>query len=585
MKKQKLFAKTNYKIGTNTLTNLSSGLVLIGKIIVLFLFFVFSFNTSAQKVITVDFENVKGTVKDLQAGNRYFENTSGMLHNEGINTIRTHDIHHALDYEDYSAFWNFDGVSTYTINQDFDPYDPADYTWAKADSVLDLITGYDFDIFFRIGVSYPNPNIFPLPPYDPPVNSENEPFNFSRFASLTKQIVRHYNEGWDNGRYFGINYWELWNEPGGLFWNGTPMQFYQMYKAVVDTVKNYAPGIFIGAPGAVPITTIGGKPEYRENFINFCAQNNLPLDFYSWHIYGYKNPYGIKEFADTIRSILDEKGYTEAENIITEINSTLDSSLDTLAGSPYGAAYYLSTLLTAQIAPIDKLYWYPSCVGVLNGQTGDTMSSRTYYAFTCFSELQQSTPVEVQNDGNIVVEGNWDSYEENFMVLTSKSDDNQKFSVLISNLSSDVSEIELHLQNLPFTSSDSVLLTKHLINRDFVFKTVSHYIIGNSSITLQNNHCPKPGVLFYQLEKAPVTTVVEVSSVPFVVSSPVKDKFYYKNLPENTRWMELYSLSGKLILRKKRIVSPDIPGGTYLLVLKDDFDNVILTKKIIKLHE
>ncbi len=70
MKKQKSFAKTNYKIGTNTLNNLSSGLVLIGKIIVLFLFFVFSFNTSAQKVITVDFENVKGTVKDLQAGNR-----------------------------------------------------------------------------------------------------------------------------------------------------------------------------------------------------------------------------------------------------------------------------------------------------------------------------------------------------------------------------------------------------------------------------------------------------------------------------------------------------------------------------------
>ena len=543
---------------------------------------IFSYNTNAQKVITVDFENIKGTVKDLQAGNLYFEPTAGMLHNEGISAIRTHDMHHALDYEDYSTFWNFDG-NTYTINENFDPYNPDDYTWQKADSVLDLIKNYGFDIFFRIGVSYPNPNIYPLPPYDPPSNSENEPFNFSRFASLVKHIVKHYNEGWDNGRFYDIKYWELWNEPGGLFWNGSPMQFYQMYKAVADTVKNYAPEIYLGALGAVPATTIGIKPAYRENFIKFCSQNDLPLDFYSWHIYGYKNPYGIKEFADTIRRILDENGYQDAKSIISEINSTLDSSLDTLATSPYGAAYYLSTLLTAQEAPIDKLYWYPSCVGIKNGQTGDTMSSRTYYAFTCFNKLQKSTPVEVYNDGNIVVEGNWDSYEENFMVLSSKSTDSQKFSVLISNLSGDVSAIELHLQNLPWSPSDSVLITKHIIDSNFVYKTVFQYVSGNSSLTLVDNHCPRPGVLYYQLEKSTTTALIENKPAVFEVSSPVKGKIHYKNIPGNTCCMELYSLSGKLILRNKRIVSLNIPGGLYFLVLKDGSGNVITTRKIIKL--
>jgi len=583
MKSQKLLTPANFKPGKIIRTYLNFRFELNVNIFTLILFFIFPISLSAQKVITVNFDSITGTVKDLQAGNLYFEPTAVLLHDEGINTIRVHDMHHALDYYDYSTFWNIDSANTYTINQNFDPCNPADYIWHKADSVLDLLTDYDFNIFFRIGVSYPNPNISPPSPYDPPTNSDSESFNFSRFALLVKQTVRHYNEGWDNGRYFGIKYWEVWNEPGGLFWNGTPEQFYQMYKAVADTVKDYAPDIFIGAPGSVPVTTIGNKPEYREDFVNFCAQNNLPLDFYSWHIYGYKNPYGIKELADTIRSILDINGYTGAESIVSEINNNLDSTLDTLAISPYGAAYYLSTLLTAQEAPIDKLYWYPSCVGIKINQTGDTLSSRTYYAFTCFEQLRQSTPVEVLNDGDIVVDGNWNSYEKNFMVLSAKSNDYEKYSVLISNLSSNVSEIELHLQNLPFTPSDSVLVTKHIINEDFVYKTETYYITGNNSITITDNHCPNPGVLFYQLEKVPVSSIEENTVSPFIVFSPVRDKLYYKNLPGNTHWMELYSLSGELILREKRIVSLNIPEGTYLLVLKDEFNHVILTKKIIKL--
>ena len=67
--------------------------------------------------------------------------------------------------------------------------------------------------------------------------------------------------------------------------------------------------------------------------------------------------------------------------------------------------------------------------------TGNTILSRVYFGMTCFHNLQETTPVEVYNDGDIVVDGNWDQHETNFMVLTSKSENNQKFSILISNLS------------------------------------------------------------------------------------------------------------------------------------------------------
>ena len=69
-----------------------------------------------QKIITVDFQLVTDTVKNLQGGNKYFDNTASLMHDEGIDILRTHDYHHLLDYSDYSAFWNYNGQGNYTIN-------------------------------------------------------------------------------------------------------------------------------------------------------------------------------------------------------------------------------------------------------------------------------------------------------------------------------------------------------------------------------------------------------------------------------------------------------------------------------------
>ena len=473
---------------------------------------------NAQKNITVDFSTTVDTVKDLLGGNLLFDNTASLLHDEGIKMIRSHDFHHILDYSDYSTFWLTDGSGNYSLNMDFDPDNPDDYSWYNADSVISLIKNNDFDIFFRIGVSYPLGN--PLPPYLPPYDSPSDTLSFTRFASLCKHVVKHFNDGWDNGLYTNTQYWEVWNEPGGLFWDGTVLQFFKMYQAVADSIKNYAPSCKVGALGAVPLTSIGEHTAYREGFIHFCSQNNLPLDFYSWHLYGAKNPYGIKALADTIRFILDSNGYSNAENIISEINSDMDSTLDTLAISPYGAAYYLSTILTAQKSCIDKMFWYPSAVGILDKITGDTIHSRTYYAMTCFHDLQETTPIVVYNDGDIVVDGNWDQYETNFMVLSSKSEDSQKFSVLISNLSSNVDNVTLDLHGLPFTSNDTVRITKHVISNNYIFRTEETLVSGDSVLSIVNDECPNPGVVFYQLERNTNTSVSQTNKIIDIYPNP-----------------------------------------------------------------
>jgi len=549
------------------------------------IFFIKEYFTQSS-VITVNFTASVDTVKDLLGGNRgksFDPNTIQIKHDEGIKFIRTHDFHGILDYSDYSDFWNTDGLGHDTINLSFNPYDPSDYHWNVADSIIDLIVSNNFKIFFRLGVSYPNPTIFPLAPTDPPCDDPNTPYHFFKFASLCKQTYKHYCEGWDNGYYYDVDYWEIWNEPGYLFWTGNVNQFYSMYKTVVDTLKSYAPGIKIGALGALPETARGENPQYREDFINNCAQYGLPLDFYSWHLYSINNPYAIKLYADTIRTILDSNGYTQAESIISEINNTLSLSLDSFAETPYGAAYYLSIILTAQEAPIDKLLWYPSGVGIVNQNR-----TRTTYGMTFFHLLQENTPIEVSNDGNEVVEGHYFDYEDNFMVLSAKSSDNNKLYILISNLQSNNTMITLNLENLPWTTADSVKITKTTVSDQYVCDVEEGYMQGSNTMNIDNQDCPNPGILFYRIEKISYSTNIDDQDNKAIAVYPNSStgQIYLKNVAGFD--IHIFDDTGKLIMSKtnnnKNILSIDlskVTQGIYFVECYNGSSKKIFVKKIL----
>ena len=114
------------------------------------------------------------------------------------------------------------------------------------------------------------------PPFDP------DGINFTKFAELCKRTVMHYNDLWDNGYQYDINYWEIWNEPDGIFWQkfrGSEAIFYDLYKEVSTTLKQYDPTLKVGALGATPGTIILNKEDYYRGFFSYISQNNLPLIF------------------------------------------------------------------------------------------------------------------------------------------------------------------------------------------------------------------------------------------------------------------------------------------------------------------
>ena len=543
--------------------------------------------SDAQKNITIFYNTNVDTLKNILGGNRLWENTIDLIQNEGIDMIRIHDYHDAGDYCFYSKFWNTNLSGDFTtINTSFNPNNPFDYDWNSTDSIINQIISNNFSVYFRIGVSFPNPSILPMCPYTPPYSSVTDTLNFSKFASLSKHTVMHYNHSWDNGFNYNIKYWEVWNEPGGAFWDSSATQFYQMYREVSDSIKYYDSTVFVGGPGAVPTTTIGINPKYREHFIEYCANNNIDLDFYSWHIYGAKNPYGIKMHADTIRNILNANGFVNSQSIISEINLELSSGVDTLKDSPYGAAYYLSTVLTMYDTYVDKLLWYPSSCHVMNF-SGDTISSRSYYALSSLKKLQTETPIRVNCLGSEVVDNAWDQDTTNLMILAGKSVTNDKLYFLISNLNSDNSSFNINLENLPWNTNDSIKIIRNEITYDNRYLQTDTTVIGNNTIAITANNFSSPSVLFYRVEKQPTTNIFNLQNDnKIIITNPVKENIKIKNIPETCKLIEIYNINGQRIMvseNKNEINVNSLSTGMYFIVFKDNKNTNIDLIKFQKL--
>ena len=107
---------------------------------------------------------------------------------------------------------------------DADENDPASYDFAFTDVLLSELHKYGMKPVFRLGVTIENYaeirayNIYP-------------PKDFSKWARICEHVIRHYNEGWAEGFRYGIEYWEIWNEPEGhpngdglAMWIGTKEQ-------------------------------------------------------------------------------------------------------------------------------------------------------------------------------------------------------------------------------------------------------------------------------------------------------------------------------------------------------------------------
>lgn len=284
-----------------------------------------------------------------------------------------------------------------------DPSDPASYNFVQSDRLILGIRSIGADVLFRIGRTGGTT----APPPDP-----------ARYADIVRHVVDHYNNGWANGFYDTVKYWELWNEPdfGPLWWRGTPEEFFELYGHVAPAVKSADPDALVGGPA---IAADNNVQAYREGFLDFVQERRLPLDFFSWHHYAEAHdPWEFVVSARDIRGLLDERGFTNTISVMDEWNSSVIRGMR--AAGAEQAAFVATSRIYMQDAPIDlDGYYRPDGAFGIDGDSPNKVGQ----ALLALGRMAQ-TPLRLATTGGD---------DKGLAIQAGRSTDGTTFNILISN--------------------------------------------------------------------------------------------------------------------------------------------------------
>ena len=339
--------------------------------------------------VKVERNNVLGKIKPMHAVNNgpvkgprmfpYLGNFDAYKE-AGFPYARNHD---AAFCSHYGGEHTVDITAVFP-NFDADPYDPASYDFTCTDHYSATIMEAGTEVFYRLGQKIDHR----VKKYD-----NKPPKDFNKWAIICEHVIRHYNYGWADGFHFNITYWEIGSEPGndgGETWFSPIEEFYKLFGIAAKHLKSCFPELKIGGP-AFDTRRFDGK---SDQFLTYVRDHDVPLDFYSWHLYRSETSEYAKRMIRA-REILDSYGLTKTESILGEWNfmrnwkeGMLESIQDVI--SIKGAAFNAAMMALGQNLPVDMLMYYDARPGTCLNGLFDFYSYKPfkgYYSFLLFSKL------------------------------------------------------------------------------------------------------------------------------------------------------------------------------------------------------
>lgn len=265
------------------------------------------------------------------------------------------------------------------------------------------------------------------------------PGDFDKWAELVRKFVLHCRDryGLEEIRTW---YYEVWNEPNLVgFWDGTKTQYFEFYKKTVEAVKSVDSALRVGGPSTsvfvpderfkgeredrslsrisylTPMDELVFKPVWVEDFLEWMAANDVPVDFVSTHTYpqmfalDMKDEYNPRcrprDAAESdlrmLRDMVQASAFSDAEIHITEWNSSPQYK-DLLHDFPQEATFILMANLEAAQLADSVSYWVFTDIfeerglvstiwhggfGLLNAQG---LEKPAYYAYKFLNRLGDS---------------------------------------------------------------------------------------------------------------------------------------------------------------------------------------------------
>ena len=372
--------------------------------------------------ISFDFEKRIGRIKEMHGvGQPPIDGVDAwMFHyltEAGIPYSRLHDVG--------GGFGGNKFVDIHNIFRDFDADETKEesYDFTFTDWLIEKLMEYKCTPIYRLGETIENYHYMKAYRIFPPKDT-------AKWARICEHIIKHYNEGWANGFHYGIEYWEIWNEPDNgrndsenQMWHGTPEEFYELYSVTAKHLKSvFGDKIKIGGPATCGFRHIFANPEkfgidcersddpvyaddrsanfirFVRGFFEYIKKEAAPLDFFSWHSYLTTEKTVLA--AKYLDRLLDEYGFAGIETQLNEWNNVCEDRSDPNLiseqamrerGTGLAAAKTASMMCGMQNTNTDVLCYYDARIGIssyagmFNPLTYKPFP--LYYAFKAFNEL------------------------------------------------------------------------------------------------------------------------------------------------------------------------------------------------------
>lgn len=190
------------------------------------------------------------------------------------------------------------------------------------------------------------------------------PKDYKKWGMLIYRLTEHWLQRYGEQEVSSW-YFEIWNEPNHpSFFSGTMEEYFRMYDEAARAIKSVSSSFRVGGPASAGL---GFIPQ----LIAHCAENYVPLDFISTHLYGVEgdfDEFGVKQLylvkndnsiADGLRLArkqIRESAMPQLELHITEWSSSY-SSRDAIHDSYIEASYILYNLKRCCHLADSLSYW------------------------------------------------------------------------------------------------------------------------------------------------------------------------------------------------------------------------------------
>lgn len=299
-----------------------------------------------------------------------------------------------------------DEMMVYSENEDGTPV----YNWSYVDKLYDFLLEQGVRPFVELSfmpglLARSKDTLFW---WKGNISPPSEP---AKWKALVREFIRHCLNRY-GAEELKQWYFEVWNEPdlAGVCWAGSKEEYFAFYESTIHVIKSVLPELKAGGP-AMGYGSLWNDT-WAEEFLTYCSERKVPLDFFSFHIYSeypklktekgrltqIMPPSFYKESIDRVRKKMNTALYGDVELHVTEWNFSLyDRNLlhDTMFMAPFVIYQTMNTLgdvksmafwsftdvFEESIVPASPFY---GGFGLINR---DGLKKPSYYAFELMQKL------------------------------------------------------------------------------------------------------------------------------------------------------------------------------------------------------